>query len=71
MIEDRQYTKRELALLYSPKTKKIKSAMKNLRESINGCPELVEALSHTRWNRNRNSYTARQVRLIAEYLCMD
>ena len=71
MIEDRQYTKRELARLYNPKTKKIKSAMKNLRESINGCPELVEALSHTRWNRNRNSYTARQVRLIAEYLCMD
>ena len=26
---------------------------------------------HTRWNRNRNSYTARQVRLIAEYLCID
>ena len=25
----------------------------------------------TRWNRNRNSYTARQVRLIAEYLCID
>jgi hypothetical protein len=71
MIEDRQYTKRELARLYSPQTKKIKSALKNLRESINGCPELVEALSHTRWNRNRNSYTARQVRLIAEYLCMD
>ena len=45
--------------------------MKNLRESINGCPELVEALSQTRWNRNRNSYTARQVRLIAEYLCLD
>ena len=41
--------------------------MKNLRESING----VEALSQTRWNRNRNSYTARQVRLIAEYLCLD
>jgi len=71
MIEDRQYSKRELARLYSPKTKKIKSAMKNLRESINGCPELVEALSHTRWNRNRNCYTARQVRLIADYLCID
>ena len=71
MIEDRQYTKRELARLYSPQTKKIKSALKNLRESINGCPELVEALSHTRWNRNRNSYTARQVRLIADYLCID
>ena len=71
MIEDREDKKQELARLFSPNTKKIKSAMKNLRESINGCPELVEALGHTRWNRNRNSYTARQVRLIAEYLCMD
>ena len=30
-----------------------------------------EALKQTRWNRNRNAYTARQVRLIAEYLCID
>ena len=71
MIENREYSKKELARLYSPNTKKVKSAMKNLRESINGCPELVESLSQTRWNRNRNSYTARQVRLIAEYLCLD
>ena len=63
MIENREYSKKELARLYSPNTKKVKSAMKNLRE--------VEALSQTRWNRNRNSYTARQVRLIAEYLCLD
>jgi hypothetical protein len=44
--------------------------MKKLREDINRCPELVEALQQqTRWN--RNYYTARQVRLIAEYLCID
>ena len=71
MIEDREYSKRELARLYSPNTKKIKSALKKLREDIDNCPELVEALSYTRWNRNRNSYTVRQVRLIAKYLCMD
>lgn len=71
MIEDRQYTKRELARIYSPTTKEIKSALKNLREAINRCPELVEALNHTRWNRNRSCYTARQVRLIVEYLCLD
>ena len=34
MIEERRYTKRELARLYWPKTKNIKSAMKNLREDI-------------------------------------
>ncbi len=71
MIEDREYMKRELARIYSPHTREVKSAMKRLREDINGCPELVEALKQTRWNRNRNAYTARQVRLIAEYLCID
>ena len=62
MIEDREYMKRELARIYSPHTREVKSAMKK---------ELVAALKQTRWNRNRNSYTARQVRLIAEYLCID
>ena len=71
MIEDREYLKRELARIYSPHTREVKSAMKRLREDINRCPELVAALKQTRWNRNRNSYTARQVRLIAEYLCID
>ena len=71
MIEDREYRKEELARLYSPLTKKRKSALKKLRNDIDGCPELVEALKQTRWNRNRNSYTARQVRLIAEFLCID
>ena len=71
MIEDREYMKRELARIYSPHTREVKSAMQKLREAINRCPELVAALKQTRWNRNRNSYTARQVRLIAEYLCID
>jgi hypothetical protein len=71
MIEDRDYKKEELARIYSPFTRKTKSALKKLRDDINGCPELVEALKNTRWNRNRNSYTARQVRLIAEFLCLD
>ena len=71
MIEERNYKKEELARLYSPFTKKTKSALKKLRDDINGCPELVEELKKTRWNRNRNSYTARQVRLIAEFLCLD
>ena len=71
MIEDREYLKRDLARIYTPHTRQAKSAMKKLREDINRCPELVEALKQTRWNRNRNYYTARQVRLIAEYLCID
>ena len=71
IIRHPSYLKRELARIYSPHTREVKSAMKKLREDINGCPELVVALEQTRWNRNRNSYTARQVRLIAEYLCID
>ena len=69
MIEERRYTKRELARLYWPKTKNIKSAMKNLREDINRCPELVEELKRIRWNVNKHSYSAEQVRLIIKYLC--
>ncbi len=67
-----EYLKRDLARIYTPHTRQAKSAMKKLREDINRCPELVEALQQqTSWNRNRNYYTARQVRLIAEYLCID
>ena len=35
MIEDREYLKRELARIYSPHTREVKSAMKKLREDIN------------------------------------
>ena len=69
MIEERRYSKRELARLYWPETKNIKSALKNLRQDIKGCPELVAALQRTRWNVNRHRYSAEQVRLILKYLC--
>ena len=59
MIEDREYLKRDLARIYTPHTRQAKSAMKKPLQQ------------QTRWNRNRNYYTARQVRLIAEYLCID
>ncbi len=71
MIEDKPYLKRELARIYSPHTKHRKAALKRLREDINRCRDLVTALEATRWNRNCDSYTARQVRLIAYYLCID
>ena len=40
-----------------------------LDQDIKGCPELVAALQRTRWNVNRHSYSAEQVRLILKYLC--
>ena len=55
--------------MYWPETKNIKSALKNLRQDIKGCPELVAALQRTHWNVNRHSYSAEQVRLILKYLC--
>ena len=69
MIEERRYSKRELARLYWPETKNIKSVRKNLRQDIKGCAELVAALQRTHWNVNRHSYSAEQVRLILKYLC--
>ena len=69
MIEERRYRKQELARLYWPETAKIKSAMKNLREEIKGCPELVAELNRRHWNINKHSYSAEEVRLILKYLC--
>ena len=69
MLEERRYSKRELARLYWPETKEIKSAMKNLREDIERCPKLVEELNRIHWNINKHSYSAEEVRLILKYLC--
>ena len=69
MVEERRYKKRELARLYWPETEDIKSAMKNLREDIKGCPELVAELNRRHWNINKHSYSAEEVRLILKYLC--
>ena len=69
MVEERRYKKQELARLYWPETRNIKSAMKNLREDIKRCPELVEELRCHHWNINKHSYSAEEVRLILKYLC--
>ena len=69
MVEERRYKKQELARLYWPETKNIKSAMKNLREDIKRCPELVAELNRHHWNINKHSYSAEEVRLILKYLC--
>ncbi len=69
MVEERRYKKKELAHLYWPETENIKSAMKNLREDIKRCPELVAELNRHHWNINKHSYSAEEVRLILKYLC--
>ena len=56
MVEERRYKKKELAHLYWPETENIKSAMKNLREDIKRCPELVAELNRHHWNINKHSY---------------
>ena len=69
MIEERRYKKKELARLYWPETKNVKSAMKNLREDFKRCPELVEALYRGHWNIIKHRDSAEEVRLILKYLC--
>ena len=55
MVEERRYKKKELARLYWPETENVKSAMKNLREDIKRCPELVAELNRHHWNINKHS----------------
>jgi hypothetical protein len=43
--------------------------MKNLREDIKRCPQLVEELNRRNWNVNKHSYSAEEVRIIVKYLC--
>ena len=69
MVEELRDKKQELARLYWPDTDYFKSAMKNLREDIKRCPELVAELNRHHWNINKHSYSAEEVRLILKYLC--
>ena len=71
MIEERAYTKRELAdTLYSSKIKPA-SRTKALWREINSCPELLQALKRLRWNPRGSGFTSRQIIVLKELLCRD
>lgn len=63
----RNYTKLELAMLYSPDLK-MESAVRKLKRWVNGNTFLVEALAAVGANPNRHSYTAREVAIVVKYL---
>jgi len=71
MIEDRDYSKQELADLLYPNTENPESRLKALWREVTGCPELVEALRKLRYNPHGHTYTRRQVLVIKEMLCRD
>ena len=60
--------RRDLALLYFPNSKP-RIAVKALLRWIDNCPDLLEALEELNVPfRHKQNLTARQVRLIMEYL---
>ena len=71
LIEERDYTKQELADLFFPNTKRPEARIKALWREVNGCSELVEALRRLRWNPRSHSYTKRQIEVMKELLCRD
>lgn len=64
----RPYSKRELAALYFPLTKRPSAAVANLRNMIKGCKELVDELQKCRYRSHCRMLTRRQVAVIVDFL---
>lgn len=63
----RQYTKKELSLLYFPDSLP-RTAVKHLMAWINRCTPLWDALLSMGYSLNSKAFTPRQVKAIVEYL---
>lgn len=64
----RPYSKRELAMLYFPMTKRPSAAVANLRNLMMGCKELMDELKACRYSSHCRLLTRRQVAVIVDYL---
>lgn len=64
----RPYSKRELAQLYFPDTKRIDTAVTNLRHLMQRNPFLMEELREAGYRPHDKSFTPRQVRILVSYL---
>lgn len=64
----RPYSKRELAKLYFPFTKREESAVKNLGNLIRRNPGLLKELAEACYRPRDKIFTSRQVRVIVSYL---
>ena len=63
----RIYRKQELAMMYFPDVSK-ESACRNLRRWIQHCKDLYSRLEEIGYDKHRQFYLKREVRLIIEYL---
>ncbi len=64
----RPYSKQELAMLYFPHCTRPKTAVANLRNMIQRCSGLPEALEAAGYRIYDKIFTPKQVRLIVKYL---
>lgn len=67
MPKIRQYTKKELALLYFPNSEP-RAAVAHLMSWINRCADLVDQLSVCHYRKTDKCFTPMQVELIIHYL---
>lgn len=65
---NRSYTKKELALLYSPSAADPHSAVNRLMAWINRCAPLCQQLARHGYRKTDKRFTPQQVNLIAQYL---
>ena len=71
MLEEKDYSKQELAdALYAGNIKPA-SRMKKLWRELSGCPELMQELRRLRYHTGDTGFTAEMVRHIKYYLCID
>ena len=71
MLEEKDYSKQELAdALYAGNIKPA-SRMKKLWRELSGCPELMQELRRLRYHTGDTGFTAEMVRRIKYYLCID
>ena len=71
MIEDRDYSKQELAdLLYAANIKP-ESRLKKLRREIHGCPGLMTDLRRLLYRPGDSGFTAQMIGRIKYWLCLD
>ena len=66
-MEIKSYTKKELALAYSPNLTMV-SALNRLAIWITGNEDLLSALQRSGYSKNQRIFTSYQVRLIFEFL---
>jgi hypothetical protein len=71
MIEDKDYSKQELADAMYANNIKPESRLQKLRRDIKGCPSLVADLRRLHSRTGDTGYTADMVKRIKYWLCYD